>query len=614
MVWSITGSGVDVDVDIIFTENSTIGQRIRLADQIVKALVRMKAPQPLQSHQIQGLDYDHLFPIIQWLVRKVIEHRRLTGDLVRAQSLSNFAKSYSLPSEQRTQQSTSFVQQLSSTYAKPQRKFRKKAAAAFDTPESRTEATLLEYGEQLQQLASAAALGEDEEKESRAAEKKNAAAGNSRNSLANKFEKEKSGSTASEKDVAARAEAEKREQARLERLQEQLSVVGGQAGKVSGANVGTLVGLQAEEIKRAAEAYEEMMKKQEEDADSGAGGAAGLGGAATGGGAKAQEQAFQRQLDALRRKIAAQTDVVASKAASLAEVEARQAELAQRLAKAQKRIARIDTETLKLEALESSAANKDILTNLRGLVQLNENLKAQEVAFKENCAAQRKEYKDLIARLDPSAAAAAATEGAAPEDEETARMRAVERMHAAELENLNKIRRVLARKNQEIAGLNRRIDEVPTRAELLQYERRFVELYELSSEKHVETKKFYELYNSLNASYDFMTTEVKLLNSVIEGFPGAVLKGSPAARAEFITKFEAILAGVASNKAHVAAESAEVATRKDLLVAKYNTLLDKQRHYFKVVKEFQDECVRNSLLEDAVQKMEQQQQQQSTDE
>ena len=41
MVWSITGSGVDVDVDIIFTENSTIGQRIRLADQLVKAFVRM---------------------------------------------------------------------------------------------------------------------------------------------------------------------------------------------------------------------------------------------------------------------------------------------------------------------------------------------------------------------------------------------------------------------------------------------------------------------------------------------------------------------------------------------------------------------------------------------
>lgn len=34
-----------------------------------------------------------------------------------------------------------------------------------------------------------------------------------------------------------------------------------------------------------------------------------------------------------------------------------------------------------------------------------------------------------------------------------------------------------ARKNREIAGLQRKVDEVPSRAELTQYQRRFVELY-----------------------------------------------------------------------------------------------------------------------------------------
>ena len=34
-----------------------------------------------------------------------------------------------------------------------------------------------------------------------------------------------------------------------------------------------------------------------------------------------------------------------------------------------------------------------------------------------------------------------------------------------------------ARKNREISSLQRRIDEVPSRAELSQYQRRFVELY-----------------------------------------------------------------------------------------------------------------------------------------
>lgn len=38
---------------------------------------------------------------------------------------------------------------------------------------------------------------------------------------------------------------------------------------------------------------------------------------------------------------------------------------------------------------------------------------------------------------------------------------------------------VLAKKNQDIAAVLRQIDDIPTRAELIQYERRFVELYSL---------------------------------------------------------------------------------------------------------------------------------------
>ncbi len=54
------------------------------------------------------------------------------------------------------------------------------------------------------------------------------------------------------------------EQARLSDLQEQLSAIGGLI-KVSGANVGSLVGLQADEIKRAAEDYLLEMKRKEEE-------------------------------------------------------------------------------------------------------------------------------------------------------------------------------------------------------------------------------------------------------------------------------------------------------------------------------------------------------------
>ena len=65
-----------------------------------------------------------------------------------------------------------------------------------------------------------------------------------------------------------------------------------------------------------------------------------------------------------------------------------------------------------------------------------------------------------------------------------------------------------ARKNREIAGLQRKIDEVPSRAELSQYQRRFVELYNQVAGTHKETKQFYTLYNTLDDSKLYLNKEV----------------------------------------------------------------------------------------------------------
>ena len=105
----------------------------KLSENLVKALITMKCPERLQSHQIQGLDYDHIFPTIQWLVRKVIEHRRLTGDLVRQLSVNQFAKrgyefaDLALPEEAKT-----MIEEVRSTYG-PNRVFRKRQQASFQS-------------------------------------------------------------------------------------------------------------------------------------------------------------------------------------------------------------------------------------------------------------------------------------------------------------------------------------------------------------------------------------------------------------------------------------------------------------------------------------------------
>lgn len=70
LCWCIASSGVNVDVDILFTENSTIGEKVQLSEKIITVLRGMRCPHPLQANQIQGSDWANVLPVIGWLIQK----------------------------------------------------------------------------------------------------------------------------------------------------------------------------------------------------------------------------------------------------------------------------------------------------------------------------------------------------------------------------------------------------------------------------------------------------------------------------------------------------------------------------------------------------------------
>lgn len=80
MVWCISTLSYSIDVDLRFTENSSIGQKIALTEKIVQVLPHIKCPHSIEPHQIQGFDYIHVFPVIQWLVKRACEVREEHGD------------------------------------------------------------------------------------------------------------------------------------------------------------------------------------------------------------------------------------------------------------------------------------------------------------------------------------------------------------------------------------------------------------------------------------------------------------------------------------------------------------------------------------------------------
>jgi hypothetical protein len=79
----------------LFVSNSSA-----LTERIVLVLSRMKCSHAIEPHQIQGGDFIHIFPVVQWLVKRVFERRADIGDFNRAYTLNQYHKQYSSIDEQ----------------------------------------------------------------------------------------------------------------------------------------------------------------------------------------------------------------------------------------------------------------------------------------------------------------------------------------------------------------------------------------------------------------------------------------------------------------------------------------------------------------------------------
>jgi len=83
-------------------------------------------------------------------------------------------------------------------------------------------------------------------------------------------------------------------------------------------------------------------------------------------------------------------------------------------------------------------------------------------------------------------------------------------------QKLEKVRALWAKKGRDLALVERKLDDVPSRAELAQYQRMFVELYEQVATKLVETRRYYTTYNRLDDTRLCLDQEVKYLEDIVK--------------------------------------------------------------------------------------------------
>uniref|UniRef100_A0A4W3HI70 Coiled-coil domain-containing protein 93 n=1 Tax=Callorhinchus milii TaxID=7868 RepID=A0A4W3HI70_CALMI len=553
MTWCITTCSFDIDVDLLFQENSTIGQKIALTEKIVSVLPNMKCPHRLEPHQIQGLDFIHIFPVVQWLVKRAIETREEMGDYIRSFSVSQFQKNHSLLEDndfkQRKSKAMKAVVDVSDVY-KPQRKYKRLSGAqTLIDEESRVHSTLLEFENFSSSLHRR--YGFSRPKTEKAEDKKVTLA---------------AGMT----EVSEEEDLQAAEELRIKTLMTGMAAMATEEGRLTASTVGQIVGLQSEEIKQIASEYAGKQNElSTEDHPERFG--------------VAQQH---------RRQVASLSKQILQKSKQLEELQVRRDEIQTRYGEAKKKLLEIvrhgeklDKELSALEVAESQA-DSGLLEKLRALVTMNEDLKSQEQEFRTHC---REEMARLQQQIESLKAETGNDESAEKEHKEL-----IEQQYKGDQEKLQKIRLLLARRNREIAILQRKIDEVPSRVELTQYQRRFVELYSQVAATHKETKQFFTLYNTLDDKKVYLEKEVSLLNSIHDNFQLAM--ASPAAREQFLRQMEQIVEGIKQNRMKLEKKKQENKMRRDQLNDEYLELLEKQRLYFKTVKEFKEECRKNEIL------------------
>ncbi|XP_021551471.1 coiled-coil domain-containing protein 93 isoform X3 [Neomonachus schauinslandi] len=520
MTWCITTCSFDIDVDLLFQENSTIGQKIALSEKIVSVLPRMKCPHQLEPHQIQGMDFIHIFPVVQWLVKRAIETKEEMGDYIRSYSISQFQKTYSLPEDD------DFI------------KRKEKAIKTVVDLAAEDKKTTLSAG-----LSAAEKADAHEEDELQAAEEQ-----------------------------------------RIQSLMTKMTAMANEESRLTASSVGQIVGLCSAEIKQIVSEYAEKQSElsAEESPEK-------LG----------TSQLHHRKVISLNKQILQKTKHLEELQASHTSLQARYDETKQTLTELKHHSEKLDKEQAALEKIESKA-DPSILQNLRALVAMNENLKSQEQEFKAHCREEmtrlQQEIENLKAERVPGGEEKSLSAGE-PHGALTPGMthnEDLDRRYNMEKEKLYKIRLLQARRNREIAILHRKIDEVPSRAELIQYQKRFIELYRQISAVHKETKQFFTLYNTLDDKKVYLEKEISLLNSIHENFSQAM--ASPTARDQFLRQMEQIVEGIKQSRMKMEKKKQENKMRRDQLNDQYLELLEKQRLYFKTVKEFKEEGRKNEVL------------------
>lgn len=236
------------------------------------------------------------------------------------------------------------------------------------------------------------------------------------------------------------------------------------------------------------------------------------------------------------------------------------------------------------ERIEKEGANI-ALQKLTSLMESLKDLERQESEFQSTCSATRSELQADVIELEGMIANGCDSKSIS---------HILNHSFIESLEKLNSAKKELAARCMAILAIKRQLDDVPSQSELIQYERRFSELYVHIQEKHRQTRKYYGTYNALLEIKELMLKEISLLNSISSQFQDAIT--SSAGRMKLIDSMEGIVKSSQQKQGKVQLGLQEEQKVCDALKQRYAAAFAEQRRCYTLLKSFQEECARNEKL------------------
>jgi hypothetical protein len=242
-----------------------------------------------------------------------------------------------------------------------------------------------------------------------------------------------------------------------------------------------------------------------------------------------------------------------------------------------------------LQSLQRNEEEERDSSERRQLVTLIDQIKKEKTFFKKSCREEKALLEQEIERLRQHQDSKTKKE---TEEEESLLQQEVEKHK----ERLKRVTLELAHVSRDVLRCQRRLDDIPSRSEVTQYQRRFVELYDQIAAKHIEAKKFYVLFNQLEDTRLQLDKEFTLLNSIMESF--SVASQSVNGQADFLAQFESIIHNLVQARSRIESRISQEKDKKDQLNRQLQDYLEKQRLYNKLIDKFKKECTKSQVLQD----------------